>query len=599
MSPNVSSGADVRRSLMEARPFNRGFVAPLRSTRLGLCPFAPPGDADPSIAEAADLAARRLAFDGLFSTCVRALAIVARDEGAARNNAPHDPSMRLRQAGLPLDLLAHFQDATGAAVQPEEWTAATAARLARGATIEEICLETAGYTFDFRQTAPGFAAVIESGETEVGLVRLQLTRGDYWSVAGAGENLDMARQLFGAFPKAAFVASIEQKHVDALRTTLADWPEADVRRLTLIAEPWPLAQWAHDNGKAGSMAGGGGDSSAPATLVPRYASRREDGSVFVPGESFVMDGVASIGHRVIHSPLIFQGGNLLVVRDARTRERIMLVGEAEVYRNTALGLSFEQVLAAFRVEFGVDRCVVLPAASFHLDYDVSVRTRANETVAFVNDSRAAARVILDCGIGAMQQAGAITADAARAAQQALAGDRPAELLGRLGPALSRPVLPGGGFPESFARHFSIAAGDSGVGNLQCFLLALDTFVHDAIRPTSPEAAAYLASFRRREEDRAMQRKILSELGWRVVPVPSLSDERRGPNYLNGIHDRQRWLMPAWGGLYTPLDEAAQRVFEREIGAEVRVVPVHCAESQRRAGAIHCSATVYPRAAPGE
>jgi hypothetical protein len=52
-------------------------------------------------------------------------------------------------------------------------------------------------------------------------------------------------------------------------------------------------------------------------------------------------------------------------------------------------------------------------------------------------------------------------------------------------------------------------------------------------------------------------------------------------------------MPAYGGIYAPLDQAAKAAFEAAFGGRVRVVPVLCGESQRRSGAIHCSVSALP------
>src|SRR5690606_21986900 len=122
--------------------------------------------------------------------------------------------------------------------------------------------------------------------------------------------------------------------------------------------------------------------------------------VYLPGDSYLMDGLRSSGHRVLHSSLLFQGGNLLAVRDPRSKRRILLLGEGEVLRNMGLGLSREQVLEAFTRELGVDQCVVLPAVSYHLDFDVTVRAAGSDLIAFVNDPVAAVRQILVPGIRA-------------------------------------------------------------------------------------------------------------------------------------------------------------------------------------------------------
>ncbi len=78
----------------------------------------------------------------------------------------------------------------------------------------------------------------------------------------------------------------------------------------------------------------------------------------------------------------------------------------------------------------------------------------------------------------------------------------------------------------------------------------------------------------------------------MEPVPSLSEAGRSLTYVNGIHDRTRYLMPAYGGLYRSVDEAAAAVFERVLGPDVHVIPVLSGESQRRSGAVHCAVSVY-------
>jgi hypothetical protein len=52
-------------------------------------------------------------------------------------------------------------------------------------------------------------------------------------------------------------------------------------------------------------------------------------------------------------------------------------------------------------------------------------------------------------------------------------------------------------------------------------------------------------------------------------------------------------MPASGGFFAELDEAAAEVFRRELGPSVEVIPILCGESQRRVGAIHCAVAAYP------
>ena len=577
--------------------------------------------------------ARRLARDGLLVTLAETLEVLGPAAFADANTDTADRLQCLKEVGLPVDLLSYFHPTGGRPMPPgsdensDRLIVDIARRLAGGQSAASLGPMLASTAFHFTQSGAGYRVATESGENRIGTVRLQFTRGTYWRGPGAGGDLDLARQLIEHLPDAAFVAGIEEKHLGEFLKLAGDWPLKRPGQLTVLPQPLPVSQWAQDNGKAGvlrsnssdhrqraagfsprgpqiaSDARGGGRQShsteeAPplgiATLVPRYASRREDGSVFIPGETFLMDALAATGHTVIQSPLLFQGGNLLAVRDPAAGQRILLIGEAEVYRNTALGLTRRQVLEAFGVEFAVDRCIVLPAVSFHIDFDVCVRACGGRLVAFVNDSPTAARIILALGIRAMDRHGVVDHAAAEALQEDVKAGQAVPFLADIGPVLGGRLDKQGHFPMSFARAFVVDAVDSPVGNLQRFLLAMDTFVHGAIRPNERHARAYLRSFSRRAADRQELSRLLSEQGWKVVSVPSLADGNRSINYLNGIHDRRRYLMPAYGGLYAPLDEAAAEVFRRELGHDVAVIPLLCGESQRRVGAVHCSAAAYPR-----
>ncbi len=69
-----------------------------------------------------------------------------------------------------------------------------------------------------------------------------------------------------------------------------------------------------------------------------------------------------------------------------------------------------------------------------------------------------------------------------------------------------------------------------------------------------------------------------------------------PKYIRSdqpLRLRQRYIMPAYGGFYAPLDEAAAEAFAAELEG-VEVVPILCGESQRRVGAVHCSVSAYPQ-----
>jgi agmatine/peptidylarginine deiminase len=160
------------------------------------------------------------------------------------------------------------------------------------------------------------------------------------------------------------------------------------------------------------------------------------------------------------------------------------------------------------------------------------------------------------------------------------------------------AIAAGHFSESFAKRFARGPADSGVGNLQRFLLALDlltsTLSDVDLGAVDPHTASYMRSFQRREKERKDLAATLQAAGMKVVRIPSLSDDERGLNYLNGLHEPGRYLMPAYGGLYAPLDDRARAAFEGALGPAVDVVPVLCGETQRRGGGVHCAVSVLPR-----
>ncbi len=613
-----------RRSLRDEQTPSPGFRARLlqdetaQSSYVAWPVTAPSSDgSDPSV-RAAEVVARRLARDGLLVTLAEAVAKWREPGGKPSSTAFDEPKLDgLRGVGFPVDLLEYFA-LDGAPSTPLQVVRRAESRIDSGATIDAMRAELPQFGFRFQPSAPGFRVATESGEEEIGLVRVQLTSGDYWSEAGDGGSLDIVRQLLEALPDADFFASIEEKHLARFLETARGWPIARAGRWTVAVEPRPVAQWAQDNAKPGWIDGAAEDRKArdsrdrrdardletahapreSVALVPRYASRGETGPTFVPGETFLIEAFAFEGHRVVQSPLLFQGGNLLAVRDPSSGERILLLGEAEIYRNTALGLTRDQVLDAFRIEMGVDRCVVLPAVSFHIDCELTVRAVGRKLVAFVNDTPAAARIVLECGLGALETHGDIAGAAANDARAKLAARRTSEAVDIVSSALVPHLVGPGLFAESFAKTFSSAAWDSGAGNLQTFLLALDLLQSETAPNESsardPNTAAYLESLRRREADRARLVKSLSDLGFEIVRVPSFSDGDRGINYVNGVQARGVYLMPAQGGFYAALDRAAEHAFESALGSDVKTIPLHTSESQRRSGAIHCSISVCGR-----
>lgn len=552
--------------------------------------------------------AERLGRDGLLATLVDTLELLGAEPFVKDGEAGVETLARL---GFPCDLLRHFGlreircDTSEIAPVVEH----IARRLTLGVSAAAIKSDFARARFSFVPTRENFELATESGEHEVGLLRMQ-AGGGFRDGVIPGTSLDVIAQCIAAFPGADALVSVPSEIADEL-TSIAksSWRLRRKHQATLVMESSPVAAWAQDNGKGGIIYSG--DQTILGTIAPRYANSGEGRSRFEPGESFLMDGVKAAGHEVIHSPLLFQGGNLLAVRDPKSGERILLVGEGEIVRNIALGLTPAQVQQAFQREFAADRCVILPAVSYHADFDVSLRAHDSEIIAFVNDTRSAARGILRLGVDALQANGTLAkADAEdihklllekkdAEAARALEGRAP-RALGHVSidkgsqssPLQSAPLQP---FPATLSKHFVADHTDAADRNLQTFLLAIDVLAAaEEPKTKDVERRNYLLALRKMEEGSARQAAQFKQLGWRIVPIPSMTELVRGINYLNGIQHRHGYVMPSFGGFYAALDRDAIDAFRRALGPEARITPIRSAECQRQQGGVHCTTSVYPR-----
>lgn len=546
---------------------------------------------------AADLIAQRLAREGLLVTLARAIELVGPKQFVADGR---EALRQLEQAGFPVDLLACFSNSTGDVATASLAVAqGVAQRLETNGTPASMAAYLARMPFHFVRATDGFQVAEESGGHALGLLRMQ-AGGGYRDGVVAGGSIDVINQMVHALPQTDFLISVPNEFLEPYASLARrSWRLRREGQAILVGEPLSISAWAQDNGKAGLVRDPQSGAARVATLTPRFASIGEGVSAFEPGESFLMNGLVSAGHGVSQSSLLFQGGNLLAVTNPASGERVLLMSEGTVQRNVALGLSREQVLTAFRSEFGVDRCAVLPAVSYHLDFDVTVRARGKGVVALVNDTMAAARLILQVGIEALQQRGAIGSNVVVDVHTALSQQSDSDLfrvvsegVRRLFPTDNSPL------PESCSRMFVADRTDFGVGNLQTFLLALDLLesslpvaVDSSIRADRRE---YLDALRRLEAGRRHQVRELRKLGWTVAAIPSMTDLYRGVNYLNGIQHREGYVMPAFGGFYASLDQAAQAAIRETLGPELNITLVRSAECQRKHGGIHCTVAAYPR-----
>ncbi len=545
-----------------------------------------PGDAPPPAGnpDLIALVAQRLAKDGLLLTAAKALRLIT------GTDAGHEAAV-LESAGLPVDLLEHFKVSEREVGQPSPPQAALDWIRAHVVTAPESSWARAlsKVEFNFQPTAPHLRAIPDAGASALHGFRLQLSRGSYWLGPGDGGSVDIARQLLEVAPLARIVALIERCHVDALKATSATWPSPIRDRIELRIVDAPLSQWAQDNGKHAVDADG-----RPAIVLPRYASRGEQITQYIPGDTHIDTALTASGFTSARSSLLFQGGNLLLVQEAGGG-RVLLIGEAELYRNQVLGLTREQVLAAFAAEFQADKCVVLPAASVHIDYEVTCRVSDQGVTAFVIDTAAGARLVFAAGVERLAETGVLTSSQAEAILLQVEQHRIVEGVGAVWAALQRASGLRGPLPLRVARLFKASPVDSGVGNLRRLLVAMDLLMSAApgaaARVADPNVSSHLRLMARHQEDRTALRAALRNLGWRIVPVPGLAEGEDSVNPLNGLHTPNSYLMPCYNGLYTRIDEAAHSAISGALPG-LQVQPIQCGESLRRDGALRCSAAAF-------
>lgn len=518
------------------------------------------------------LVARGLAREGLLLTSARVAA-------SLREQRLPVTLENLGRSGLPIDWLGFFRT-------PAPFPQWVEQRLAAGLSPEQLKPELDALPFAYQPTSKGLRLCTDSGEEALGGLRGQLSRGDPWYQPGDGGNVELLRALIAVAGELPITITLPAAQLETFQRTASTWTWPAGARLRVLTTDLPVAQWAQDNGKAAR------DDNGPLLLVPRFASRSELGSMLVPGETYVVEEYAAAGMRVLVSPLSFQGGNLICVRQPGTGERLLLVGEAELHRNTSLGLTREQVLGAFRAEFGVQRCVVLPAVGFHIDTEVSVRAVGDTLVAFVNDMQAGAEHIVRAGLAALQRGGRLDSQLGAQLEQLWRERKLTEFLARLEPLLEQGAPAPGQFPEALARLFREHPGDHGPGNLLTFLAALD-FVTGvsgggANPSLDPATAAYLKGFLRRELDRLSLIQGLEKLGMRIVPIPGFPEEALGIAPLNAIHTPKASFLSGHGGLYRALDEDSRARVQAACGPQIGVFSLPTAESQRRGGGVRCS-----------
>ncbi|HWB20220.1 MAG TPA: hypothetical protein VG711_07970 [Phycisphaerales bacterium] len=589
--PAKSSSQEIfaRETYPEARPPLRGFRAPILDHADELWPFnLPDVDSTPELHAASTIIQTQLASDGLLSTTAQIFAALP------SKTLPADAAGLLdffKRAGLPIDLLAAFIPSD----QPSTSPAATLQSIQSLVLHDHVPASqiASRFSFAFQPSAPGFAIACEDGTSDFAQIRLQLPSARYWQGLGDGGAVDIARQLTERISSARFLIGIPSDQREAIEQLLAPGAHASKASVTYFSSSLTLAQWAQDNGKPGFISAA---SPKLATIVPRYASRGEDGATFIPGETFIADALAETGPTVIQSPLLFQGGNLLAYHQPSTGKKILLIGEAELYRNIALGLSQDQVLQAFCSEFNVDQCITLPAVSFHIDFELSIHIQGNRMLAFVNDQTLATQAILSCTLQPLVSLQLLSNESALEAAQAIRNKNFESALSIIMPPIMDQAVSPGRVPLSFAKNFAVGSSDSGVGNMQRILLAADLAtacnVPLDLNDIDPDTQTYFRALRRLQSDRAALQHQLEDLGFVLVPIPSLADGSRCLNYVNMVQGKTRLLLPAYGGLFSPVDAQVRQIVQDKLGADVQIVQILTGETQRRQGGLHCAVSAY-------
>lgn len=504
----------------------RGFRATFNGPEIW--PLALRTNATPAELAAEALIRERLSCEGLLQVgAAVARALKLTDENAADS---------LRRVGYPVDLLDHFTHPNGSAPL-KLLVAGDDGQLAKTA-------------FKWRPSAPGFSAASENGFHPIRSVRLQL-RGDYHDGIVPGSGFDIAGKLIGALPEARFLMSVQATWAEATQAeAFRGWRLRKRNHVTLFAEPLEIGGWAQDNGKGGSLG------NAPAVLAPRYASLDNEEAEFSPADSYSLDSLRAAGIRVVQSALLFQGGNTLVVRDPKNNQRVLLLSEIEVWRNVRLGLTRDQVLEGFKIDFNVDGVLVMPMVSYHLDYEVTCRIVDGKVLALVNDPLPLARRIVE-----------LVETRAKAA-----GLNPAALDEK---------------DPRVTALFRTSGIDSPSVNLMVYRVA-----QDWLNAHHGEDTEYHAALRRQIGGMADLRRVLQEQGWEVVAVASMPAMRVGINYLNGLQDRTRFVMPTYGGFYAPIDDMTIAEI-RAAYKGIEVVPIPCPQLQTHQGALHCVVSIFP------
>jgi len=502
---------------------------------------------------------------------------------------------QLQAVGIPSDLLEFFM------INDKTINQAMANWFRVGSSKQGIEQYAAHATFKFTQSHEGFEAIVDDGSEPIGAVRMQLPIAGYQTGPTDGSTLDVLRQFFERDSNEQLWASVHKRNLEVVSSEITKWETNKSKTIRLVSTPAPFTRWAQDNAKPGSAFKSADQREVELiTLLPRYANQNEQMSKFYPGDSLLFEVIDEVVGRCVSSPLLFQGGNLLIFKNPTTGKRIMLLGEAEIYRNIALGLTQQQTIEAFKIEFAVDQIVIFPAITFHVDMEITLRRVGNTIVACIVDEIKASRIIIDEAISAFTTANLIDPTQLKRLQQLSADDDLVEI------AKSLRVLTNALKDKSFSLTSKAASAlvktpfESPQLNGQRFLLAVDYITAKAMqtdkfldKTISASEREYLNSLSIRSAEREELAAQLADFGIIIHRVPAFGDEEVGINYLNVVHLSDTVIFPSLGGFFEPLDIAAAKEFQLAFGNNVNIEPFATAAAQQAYGGVHCLVSLYP------
>ncbi|MDB6130396.1 MAG: hypothetical protein JWM04_1503 [Verrucomicrobiales bacterium] len=533
----------------------------------------------PKVSRATAFIQKQLASLGLIETLAQSLIIIGPGEPIPSGANEQDFFLGI---GIPFDFLQHFHSPRNLETY-EYIKQCVQANPNDSAALHEALKQI---EFRYKASKPGLSLSLEDGTSDPSLLRLQMGGGFRKGIIPGG-SIEVSEHLLQAFTNANVVLTTPTEITTNLASAANSWWKLSrSNQLVFITTPYPLVAWAQDNGKPAFYINSS-NKQEHVTIIPRFASQGESVTTWFPGENAALNLFAKAGHSVIQSPLLFQGGNLLMIRNPATREKILITSETEIHRNIALGLNRTQVIEAFRTEFGGDRIVVLPLVSFHLDYDISIRVVGKDIYCLVNDPVSMAGLIVDKGISQLLSASKINPARAEILKTKTHSEKPGEAMREIQIILKNLQGPTGAYPASLAKLFAVQPSDAATFNLQIFCTAVDILEATDPRENSPTPASYLRSLKRTLDANEALHDELRKLEWKLIAVPSMPDLYKSANYLNGIQGERKFVMPGLGGYYSWLDSLVQSKIETALGNQITVEILLCADLQQNHGALHC------------